>query len=113
MHSVLPPGLRHLPMDLTRVLEQPQRYTVDWRITPSLIEESSSSVKMVEVILVSLTPPETHICDFKVGPEVARRVTIGLVVMFWPPHAVRNPPLRIIFVEVFWVLGHEFDGFGP
>ena len=78
----------NIPMKLARVFEQSQRDTMHRRIAPSLIEEPSRAVQMVEIILIRLTPPETHICDLEVGPEMARRVAVCFEVVIWPALAV-------------------------
>lgn len=86
---------------------------MNWRITPSLIEESSSAIKMIEVILIRLAPPEAHICNLKIGPEMACRVSIRFVVMLWSSCCICHPSHRIILVEVFRVLRNEPRRFGP
>jgi hypothetical protein len=105
--------MEHSPVDFARILKQTQRYAMYWCIAPSLIEESSGSVEMIEVILVSLTSPETHICDLEVGPEMACRIPISFIVVIGPSRAVRNPPLRIVLVQIFGVLSHKLDCLRP
>jgi hypothetical protein len=63
------------------IFEQPQRDTVDWRVAPSLVEETSCAIEVVEVVAVLLTPPEAKVADFEVRPEVACGVAVGSLVV--------------------------------
>lgn len=58
------------------------------RIAPSLIEEATSTIQMIEVILIRLTPPEAHICDLEIGPEMACRIPICFHVVLGPRKSV-------------------------
>lgn len=100
-------------MNLARVLKQPQRNGMHRRIAPALVEEASRPVQMVEVVLVRLRPPEAHVSDLKVAPEVARRVTIRVLVVLGPAYAVRQEAQGVLLVGVLRVLRHELDGLGP
>lgn len=60
------------PMDPALVLEQSESDTVYGGIAPTLVEETASSIEMVKVVFVCLAPPEVHIANLKVAPEVAR-----------------------------------------
>ena len=100
-------------MDLTRILEKSQRNTMHRRIPPPLIEKPSSPIQMIKIILIRLTPPERHIRNLKIAPEMARRVAIRLHVMFGPPRTIRQPPHRIVVVQIFWMLSNEFCRLGP
>lgn len=64
---------------------------MDGGIAPSLIEETSCPVEMVEVVFINLAPPKLHVADFKVAPEVTCRVTLGLPVVFGSIFVIRNP----------------------
>lgn len=64
-------SLRHLPVDLGLVLEETQGNAVHRSISPSLVEETSGTVQVVEIILVSLAAPKVDVCNLKVTPEVA------------------------------------------
>lgn len=85
-------------MDSILVFEQPECNTVDGRISPTLIEEPASSVEMVEIVLICLTPPEVHVANFKVTPEMARGVAISLVPVVRPSRLVRQPVNGIVLV---------------
>lgn len=100
-------------MEFPPVLEQAESYAVDWRIAPSLIKEAACAVEMVEIVFVGLAAPEIHVCDFKVAPEMAGAVAIGLEVMFGPSLAVNNPVHGIVLVQVVVVAGEELYRFGP
>lgn len=84
-----------------------------WRISPSLIKETSCAIQVVEIILISFTPPKTHIGDFEIAPEMAGRVSLRFDIMLWSSGAVRKPIHSIIVGKIFWVFGDEFDRFGP
>ena len=58
----------NLPMNLVLILEQTQRDRVNWRIAPSLVEETTSPVKVVEVIDVLLRSKPVKVTNLKVGP---------------------------------------------
>ena len=92
---------RCLPVDLARILEQPQRNTVHRSITPSLIEESTSAVQMIEVILIRLAAVEIQIPNLEVAPEVASAVSIRFDIMLRPPDAVGQPVHRVVLMQVF------------
>jgi hypothetical protein len=100
-------------VNLARILEQPQCDAVNRSVTPSLIEEPAGTVEVVEIVLVCLTPPEGHVCNFKVAPEVARRVTLRLVVVVWPPGVVRYPFHRIVVVKILGMVRKKLDGLRP
>lgn len=83
------------------------------RITPSFVEESAGTIQMVEVVLIGLTPPEIHVTDFKITPEMARRISVCLFVMNRPPLGVCYPVHGIVGMQVIGVLGDELGCFGP
>ncbi len=88
----------NVPMHFTRILEQSHRNTMHRRIAPSLVEEPARSIQVVEVILVSLTAPETHIRDLEVAPEMAGRVAVRFHVMLWSPRTVAQPIHRVVLM---------------
>jgi hypothetical protein len=53
-------------MDFGSGEEECSCYAVDWCVAPSLIEESTGFVEVVEVICVCFGSKKSHICDFKV-----------------------------------------------
>ena len=92
------------PMDLALILKQTKCDTMNGCVTPALIEEAASTVEMVEVVAVFLAAPETQVADLKVGPEVAGRVPICLLVVLWPPATVFQPLARVVRVYVVGVV---------
>lgn len=67
---------KHSPMNLTGILKQPQRNTMHRRITPPLVKEPTRTIQMCKILLIRLTPPKAHISDFKITPEMTRRVAM-------------------------------------
>ena len=61
----------NLPMNFAHILEQTKSNGMNRCITPSLIKETTGSVEKIEIILVCLTPPEIHIRNLEIGPEMA------------------------------------------
>ena len=100
-------------MNPTRILKQTQRNTMHRRITPSLVEEPTRTIQMIEIILVRLTPPERHIRNLEITPEMTRTVSIRLIIMLWSPLAIRQPLHRIIFMKYFRMPRHKLHGLGP
>lgn len=101
------------PMNITSVLEQAQCDGMDGCVAPSLVEEPSRSVQMIEVIFIRLTSPKLHVGDLEVGPEMTRRVAVRLPIVLGPPVAVLQPVHRVVGVYVFRVRGEELHGLGP
>lgn len=83
------------------------------RIAPPFVKESARSIQMVEILFVDLATPETHVCDFKVRPEMAGRVAVGQLIMNRPACPVGQPTVRTILMEILGMLGEEFGCFGP
>lgn len=82
-------------------------------VAPSFIEESTCSVKMVEVVLVCLAAPEVQVCHFEIAPEMARCVTIGLVPVDRSTSAVGQESLSSVFVQILRMLSKELICFRP
>src|SRR5437762_12921816 len=60
------------------------RYIGDWSsdvCSSDLVEKATGSVQMVKVVLVRLAPPEPHVGNLKIAPEVAGRVAVRLLVV--------------------------------
>lgn len=72
-------------------------------ITPSLIKEASSAVQVIEVVLISLTPPKVHVRNLEVTPEMACGVSISVDSIVFPPLAIRQPIHRIVLVHMLWM----------
>lgn len=104
---------RDEPMDFTRILEQSQRDRMHGSVSPSLVEESPGAIQMLEIVLVCLAPPEFHVGNLEIAPEMTRRVAVGLDVMLRPPSAVLQPLARIVLALVFRVGGQELERLGP
>lgn len=106
---------KDLPVYPTCILKQPQRYRMYRRIPPPLIKEPPSAIQMVEIVLIRLTPPELHICDLEVAPEMTRRVSIRFLVVSRPPLFVLEPRTGVhgAVFDVIRVGLDELEGFGP
>jgi hypothetical protein len=78
-----------------------------WRIPPSLIEEPSCSIQMLEIVFVGLGTPEFHIRNLEVAPEVARAVPVGLNVVVWSSRTIHNPLSCIIRMLILGMRCHE------
>lgn len=86
---------------------------MDGCVAPSLVEKATSTVEVVEVIFIRLAAEEAKVRDLEVGPEVARRVAVGLVVVFGSAISVDKPFHGVVFMYVFWMRGEEFDRLRP
>lgn len=108
-------GRGNIPVYATCILKQPQSYRMHWRIPPPLVKKPARAIQMLEVILVRLTPPKLHICDFEIAPEMTGRVPVRLLVVFRSSFFVFEPCAGVhgVGFEVFRVRGYEFEGFGP
>lgn len=106
-------GVLYLPVHFALVLEQSERDTVDRRIAPALVEESTSAVQVVKVVLVCLASPEVQVGDLEIGPEVTRRVAVCLRVMDWPPLGISDEFHGVVLVQVLRVLSEELFCLGP
>lgn len=106
-------GEEGLPVDLACILEEAQRNTVHRSIAPSLVEEPTSPIQMIEIILVCLAAPEAQIRNLKIAPEVTGAVPIRLYVVLWPARAVGQPIHRIILVQALRVLCHKLHRLRP
>ena len=103
----------HIPVNTVGVLEESETDTVDGRIAPALIEETTGSVEMVEVVLVCLAPPESHVANFEVAPEMACRVAVRLGVVVRAADAISEPGHGIVLVDGIGVRSDELEGLGP
>lgn len=86
---------------------------MDGRIAPSLVEEASRTVEVLEIVLVRLAPPELHVSNLKVAPEVAGGEALGLSVVLRPPDVIDNPLDSAVLVQIARVVGQEFGRLGP
>lgn len=103
----------NLPVYSVLVLKQSESDTVNRCVAPSFVEESARAVEVVEIIFVGLAPPEAHIGNLEVTPEVAGRVAVCLPVVFRPADGVRQPRHGAVLVKVLRVVRHELDRLGP
>lgn len=55
-------------MDLVLSQQQSRGDRMDWRITPSLVEEAAIMVQGVEIIQISLGPHPVQASDFEIRP---------------------------------------------
>lgn len=102
-----------LPMNFAGILKKTQSNRVNWCITPSLIKESTSAIEVVEISLVGFTAEEVHIANLEVRPEMAGRISIGLLVMLRSQLVVHKPFHHVVVSDVFGVFGKEALGLGP
>lgn len=86
---------------------------MDGRIAPSFIEEASSTIEVLKIVIVCLAPPEFHIGNLKVAPEVACREALGLLIVFGSSKIVNNPFDGVVFMEVVGVIGQELGSLRP
>lgn len=84
-----------------------------WRITPSFVKEPTSSIQMIEIVLVDLATPKVHVGNLKVTPEVARGKSICLNVVAGSASLVGDPIQSIVLVQVLRVLRNELGCLGP
>lgn len=64
---------------------------MDGCITPSFIEKASSTIEVLKIVFVCLAPPEFHVSNLKVAPEVARREALSLSIVLGSSDIVNNP----------------------
>ena len=83
------------------------------RITPSFVKEPTGTIQVLEVGFILFTPEEIQVTDFKVGPEVAGGVTIGIPGVIRSELVVRQPFHHVILGNVGRVCGNELLSFGP
>lgn len=103
----------NVPVDSARILKQPQRNRVHRRVAPPLVKEPPRPVQMLEIVLIRLTPPELHIRNLEVTPEMTRRVPLRLDIMLRPPLAIRQPLPRIILHLILRMRGQEVQRLRP
>jgi hypothetical protein len=70
------------------------------RVTPALIEEAAGTVEVVEVVAIRLTSPEAQVADLEVGPEVAGRVPVCLVLVLWSLAAILKPRPSTVRMDI-------------
>lgn len=100
-------------MDFAGIFKKTQRNRVDWRITPSLIKESTSTIKVIEISLIGFTAKKVHIANLKIRPEMAGGIAIGLFVMLGSQLVIYKPFHHVIVGDVFRMLGKEAFRLGP
>lgn len=101
------------PVQFSLVFKQTQGDTMNGSIAPAFIEEAAGTIQVVEIILVSLAPPEIKIGDLKVGPEMTGAVSVGLVVVIRSPVRVDEPVHGVVVVQMMAMGGEELDGLRP
>lgn len=100
-------------MKLVCIFEHSKSNAVNRRVAPSLIKEASSTIEMVEIVLVRLASPKFHIGNLKVAPKVACRVSLSLAVVVRTVDIIGKPLHSTVLVEVVRMLCQEFDCFWP
>jgi len=103
----------NVPMDPAGILKQPQRNGVHRRIPPPFVKEPPRPVQMLEIVLIRLTPPEIHIRNLEIAPEMTRRVPLRLDIMVRPPLAIRQPLPRIILHLILRMRSQELQRLRP
>lgn len=83
------------------------------RVAPALIEETSSTIQVLEVVVVLLAPEEVQVSNLEVRPEMAGRISVGDLVMLRTDHIIRNPIHHVVLIQIARVRGKELLGFGP
>lgn len=102
-----------LPMDLALILEQPQRNTVHRRIPPPLIEETTRSIQVLEIVFVGFGTPKLHVCNLEVAPKMTGAVPVRFYIVFWPSLAIHDPLSRVVLVQILGMCGHELFRLWP
>lgn len=82
-------------------------------VSPSLIKEPTSVIQMLEIVFINFASPKIHARNFKITPEVAGWVSIGLLIMPWPPGVVFQPFSSVVRVLIFWVGSQKFHRLWP
>lgn len=86
---------------------------MDGRITPTLIKEAPSAVKVLKIVFICFTPPEVHVSDLEVAPKVAGRVAVGFRIMGRPSLAICHPLFGIVRMDMLRMSRKKFLGFWP
>lgn len=102
-----------LPMHIVRVREETDTERVYRRITPSLIEETTSIIQVLEVSLVFLTTEKIQVTNLEVRPEVTGGVSIAALSMFGPRLVIGDPIQHVVVAQVGGVCGQESASLGP
>lgn len=100
-------------MDLARVFEKAQCDGMHRGIAPSLVEESTGSIQVVEIIFVGLATPKFHICNLEIRPEMAGRISMGFYVVVRPSFVIHKPFHCIVLMQILWMGGQELDSLRP
>ena len=86
---------------------------MDWSIAPSLIEETTGAIQVVEVRFILIAAEELHITNLEIGPEVARRISLRITSMIRPQLSIRQPLHHIILMQICRVRSQELLRSGP
>ena len=68
---------------------------------------------MLEIILICFTSPELHIRNLEIAPEMARAVSMRLLIMRRPCLAIDQPFHRVVLMQILGVCGEKLDRLGP
>lgn len=82
-------------------------------ISPSLVKESPGAIQMLEIFLIYLAPPKSHVSNLEIAPEMTSRVAVRLNIMLRPPNTIFQPLARIVLVLIFRVRCQELERLGP
>ena len=106
-------GWEALPMDLALILKQPQRNAMHRRIPPPLVEETTGSIQVLEVVFIGFGTPKLHVRNLEIAPKMTRAVPVRFDIVFRPSLAIYHPLSRTILVQVFWMCRHELFSLWP
>jgi len=102
-----------VPVHVVGIREEANAERVDWRITPALVEEATSTIQVLEVGLILLATEEVQIADLKVGPEVAGGVPVGALSMLGARLIICDPLPHVVLTQVRRIRSQELAGLGP
>ena len=82
-------------------------------IAPALVEETSSTIQVLEVVVILLATEEVQVSNLEVGPEMAGRISVGNLVVLRTDHIIRNPIHHVVLAQITRIRGKELLGLGP
>lgn len=94
------PSGHDIPMHVVGIRKETNTERVNWRITPSLIEEATCTIEVLEIGLILLTTEEVQITNLKVRPEVACGVPVATLGVPRTSLAIRDPFPHVVVTQV-------------
>lgn len=95
------------------ILKQPQRNTMNRRIPPPFIKETTRLIQMLKILLILLRPPKVKISNLEIRPEMARAIPVRGVGVLRPQSAVCEPHERVVSRQIIRMRFEERLGLGP